>query len=131
MKKDGSEKFDVTRFKALIDGFASQLVSHLADEIPTLLALDKYDIAAVRKAFQRWDKHVQAEADVWSIYPLGMGNVDWAFEGGNNFPEIPFFVPYLVHYVFGSRYRSVWRFNPNTLFGEKRPLVFLPREDVE
>jgi hypothetical protein len=67
MNREGSQKFDATRFKQLIDGFAPQLVSHLAEEIPTLLALDKYDIAAVKKAFQRWDKHVQSEADVVSI----------------------------------------------------------------
>jgi len=64
MAKAGSEKFDATQFKALIDGFAPQLVKHLGEEIPTLFGLDKYDIAAVKKAFQRWDKHVQSEADV-------------------------------------------------------------------
>jgi hypothetical protein len=57
-----------------------------------------------------------------------MGNVDWTYEGWNKFPELPFFVPYLVHYWFGRKYRSVWRFNPNTLLGEKRPLLFLPEE---
>jgi hypothetical protein len=40
----------------------------LNKEIPTLLKLDKYDIAAVEKAFQNWDKHIQAEADAVSNY---------------------------------------------------------------
>jgi hypothetical protein len=68
MKKESSQKFDATHFKKLIDGFAPQLVKRLCEEIPTLLALDKYDIAGVKKAFQDWDKHIQAEADVVSIY---------------------------------------------------------------
>jgi hypothetical protein len=67
MTKEGAQKFDATHFISLIDGFAPQLVKHLGEEIPTLLGLDKYDIAAVKKAFQRWDKHVQSEADVVSI----------------------------------------------------------------
>lgn len=66
-KKERSQKFDATRFKELIDGFAPQLVQHLGEEIPTLLGLDKYNIADVKKAFQRWDKHVQSEADIVSI----------------------------------------------------------------
>jgi hypothetical protein len=66
ISKGGSRKFDAAHFKKLIDGFASQLVKHLGEEILTLLALDKYDIAAVKMAFQSWDKQVQAEADVVS-----------------------------------------------------------------
>jgi hypothetical protein len=69
MKQDGPQKFDAAQFKKLIDGFAPQLVKHLGEEISTLLELDKYDIAAVKKAFQSWDKYIQGKADVVSIYP--------------------------------------------------------------
>jgi hypothetical protein len=64
MRKGGSQKFNSTEFRKLIDDFAHQLVTHLREEIPTLLALDKYDIAGVRKAWDLFDKHVQSDADV-------------------------------------------------------------------
>jgi hypothetical protein len=67
MKKEGPSKFDATQFTKLIGSFAPQLVAHLAEEIPTLLALDKYDIAAVKKAFQNFDKHMMSKSDVVGI----------------------------------------------------------------
>jgi hypothetical protein len=68
MKREGSQKFDTAQFKKLIDGFAPHLVKHLSEEISTLLEYDKYDIAAVKKTFQNWAKHIQAEADAVSNY---------------------------------------------------------------
>jgi hypothetical protein len=41
MKREESQKFNAAHFKRLMDGFAPQLVQHLAEEISTLLALDK------------------------------------------------------------------------------------------
>ena len=64
MKKEGSEKFDVSKFKALIDGFAPALVQHLTDEIPTMLSLDKYDMVGIRKSWDLWDKHMQSKGDM-------------------------------------------------------------------
>jgi hypothetical protein len=58
-----------------------------------------------------------------------MGCLDWTYEGGNDFPDIPFFVPYLVAYGFGLKHSNLWRFNPNTLLGKKRPLMFLPKDE--
>jgi hypothetical protein len=60
----GSENFDAIRFRNLIDQFAPQLAIHLSEEIQTLLALDKYDIAGVKRAWHRFDKHMQKKADV-------------------------------------------------------------------
>jgi len=62
-ERTGSEKFNVTKFKQLIDDFAPALVQHLADEIPTLLSLDKYDMSGIRKAWDKWDAHMQSKAD--------------------------------------------------------------------
>lgn len=64
MKKEGSLRFDAAHFTKLIDRFAPQLVVHLTEEISTLLALDKYDIAGVKMAWQHFEKHVQGGADV-------------------------------------------------------------------
>jgi hypothetical protein len=62
-KNEGSE-FDAARFTKLIDGFAPQLTTHLAEEIPTLLALDKYNIAEVKRAWGLFDKAMLNKADV-------------------------------------------------------------------
>lgn len=68
MEKEGPSKFDAAHFTKLIDGFAPQLVAHLAEEIPTLLAIDKYAIVGVKKAFQSFDKHMLAKSDVVGIH---------------------------------------------------------------
>lgn len=62
-KNEGSD-FDAARFTKLIDGFAPQLTAHLAEEIPTLLALDKYNIAEVKRAWGLFDKAMLNKADV-------------------------------------------------------------------
>jgi len=62
-KNEGSD-FDAARFTQLIDGFAPQLTAHLAEEIPTLLALDKYNIAEVKRAWGLFDKAMRNKADV-------------------------------------------------------------------
>jgi hypothetical protein len=67
MKKEATEKFDAVHFTKLIDEFSPKLVVYLAEEIQTLLALDKYDIAAVKAAWLKFTKHIQRIADVVSI----------------------------------------------------------------
>ena len=62
MKKE-SRKFDAAYFKKLMDEFEPQLVQHLVEEIPTLLALDKYDIRGVKMGWHIFDMHAQSEAD--------------------------------------------------------------------
>lgn len=67
MKKEGPQKFDSTHFIKLIDRFAPQLVAHLTEEISTLLPLDKYDIAGVKRVWSSFDKYMQSKADVVCI----------------------------------------------------------------
>jgi len=63
MKRGGSEKFDVAKFIKLIDGFALVLVVHLTEEIQTLLALDKYGMVGVKKAWLAFDKYMISDSD--------------------------------------------------------------------
>lgn len=59
------------------------------------------------------------------IAPLVFGTADRSFEGGiHDFPSVPFFVPYVIHYVFARRYRGAWRFNPCTLWRDRRELAY-------
>jgi hemerythrin-like domain-containing protein len=54
-KENGVQNFDRAKFVQLIDSFGPLLVKHLADEIETLLGLEKYDIKAVKKAYINFD----------------------------------------------------------------------------
>lgn len=117
------EPFEEKRFRYLIDGFGAELSKHLEDEILTLLALDIYDIKAVRKEYDNFDRKMRSGPKD-QLYPLVMGCADRAYEGGNNFPNAPWFAVYVIHYWMERKHSSVWRFNPSTTWGDRRSLYF-------
>ncbi|GAB7334863.1 hypothetical protein MBLNU13_g06764t2 [Cladosporium sp. NU13] len=117
-------EYDGKKLQTLVEGFAEPLTRHLYDEIETLRALDKYDSVKVRQAYQRFEKSLMA-TDNQRIAPLVFGTADRSFEGGiHDFPSVPFFVPYVIHYVFARKYRGAWRFNPCTLWRDRRELAY-------
>lgn len=61
-----AEDYDGQKLRTLIDGFAQPLTEHLHAEIETLRALDKYDSARVRQAYQRLEKLLMATDNVLS-----------------------------------------------------------------
>jgi len=116
--------YDGRKMRSLIEAFAEPLTRHLYDEIETLRALDKYDSVRIRQAYQRFEKSLMA-TDNYRIGPLVFGTADRSFEGGmHDFPSVPFFVPYVIHYLFARRYRGAWRFNPCTMWRDPRELAF-------
>jgi hypothetical protein len=134
-------EYDGEKLKTLVEGFAEPLTRHLYDEIETLRALDKYDSVRIRQAYQRFEKSLMATDNVSPLHgsniiapltmikqriaPLVFGTADRSFEGGiHDFPSVPFFVPYVIHYVFARRYRGAWRFNPCTLWRDRRELAY-------
>jgi len=122
--EEGNEKFSAEKLKAIVDSFGETLTDHLKDEIPTLLRLEGVDSKALREAYGLFDKELRkGEKD--ALYPIVMGCSDKSFEGGNTFPEAPFFVPYVIHYYFERKYKGSWRFNPCTAWSQPRLLVFL------
>jgi hemerythrin-like domain-containing protein len=56
--------FDGRKIKNLIEGFAEPLTRHLHEEIETLRALDKYDSAQIRQAYQLFEKALMATDNV-------------------------------------------------------------------
>jgi hemerythrin-like domain-containing protein len=54
-KQESSQKYEAARFKQLIDTFGSVLAKHLREEIETLLALEKYNIKAIKVAYVNFD----------------------------------------------------------------------------
>jgi hypothetical protein len=55
------EEWDAVVFKEKFDGFTGALVSHLREEIPTLLALDKYGGEKLKKAWTDMEKEILKE----------------------------------------------------------------------
>ncbi|KAK4552627.1 hypothetical protein LTR86_010271 [Recurvomyces mirabilis] len=118
--------YDGQRMRKLVEDFAESLSKHLHDEIETLLALKEYDSIEIRKAYKRFEK-ILMNTDNYRIAPLVFGTADRHFEGGvHDFPSVPFFVPYVIHYLFGSKYRGAWRFNPCTAWRDRKELAFPP-----
>jgi len=124
------ENYDGKQLKTLVEAFAEKVVPHLSDEIPTLLALEKYGGKPLGVVYDRFNKQIISSiGDKSRVLPNGLGAIDKSFEGGkHNFPPFPFFVPYLVNYVFARKYKGSWRFSPCTMFGEKRELPFAKDE---
>ena len=56
--------YDGQKIKNLIEGFADPLTRHLREEIDTLRALDVYDSARIRQAYQRFEKSLMATDNV-------------------------------------------------------------------
>jgi hemerythrin-like domain-containing protein len=67
-----AEEYDGEKLRAIIDDFGEILTTHLADEIPTLLALGKCDDKALRKMWADTFYYVIKTADFVSIslYPM-------------------------------------------------------------
>lgn len=134
--------YDGKKVRELIDSFAVPLHQHLIDEIDTLRALDRYDSEKIRLAYKRFEKSAMNTDKVrcllpfecvaifltWIQYrigPLVFGTADRSFEGGiHNFPPVPFFVPYGIHYAFEMPHRGAWRFSPCTTWRDRRELLF-------
>ncbi|PMD50073.1 uncharacterized protein K444DRAFT_638277 [Hyaloscypha bicolor E] len=127
---DKKKSFDASQFIGLMDTFAPKLSTHLEDEIKTLRGLGKYkdNVKEIKKAYMALAADAQ-QASKTTIFPLVCGARDTTYEGGCSWPGFPFFVPYMVDYVFAGKHRSVWRFNPSTMQGKPRPLLFLPSEE--
>lgn len=148
------EKFDGRGLVTLIDGFVGVLNRHLRDEIDTLLKLDAFggkDGELLTQAWLELDQVIikelknpvcqnlceERELRKWltrialksRTLPFGLGANDTTFEGGTyKFPKFPWFIPILTGWVFWWKYRTVWRFNPCTVWGIPRELEFVKDE---
>ncbi|KIM95797.1 hypothetical protein OIDMADRAFT_75892, partial [Oidiodendron maius Zn] len=105
--------------RTLIDNFAPALVKHLHAEISTLLSIgEEFGGEKLRKSYDEWEKQVmkesRAKSDPYVMLPAGFGAVDRAFENGahRNWPEFPWFVPYLNKFVFARTHAKAWQFSP-------------------
>jgi hypothetical protein len=147
MRESNPNDYSWEKVKPKLDAFASDLIQHLRDEIPTLLSLKKYDSAGIREVWKKAENAAKGDIRLPNMFvsaladnrlsnrinqttkdmilPMVMGCADNKFEGGiHSFPPFPFFVPYLIDWWFASKYRGSWRFCPCDMHGTPRPLEF-------
>jgi len=123
------ETYDAKKVKQLVDDFGQILAVHLADEIPTLLGLEKYGPEGLVKAWNELnDKILGSLENKHKSLPVGLCANDRTYENGKhaNWPPFPFFVPYLVKYYYFRKYKGSWRFSPCDAFGQPKELPFAP-----
>lgn len=102
--------FSPTTCIAMMDAFISPLSDHLAAEIPTLLALSRFedkklDLLAI---MDEEGKKVMGGMSKTTQLPMFLLNHDTTFEGGiHNFPPVPAPVKFVLREVCG-RWQSAW-----------------------
>ncbi|KAF2133878.1 hypothetical protein P153DRAFT_362918 [Dothidotthia symphoricarpi CBS 119687] len=121
----GRSEYSSAGLLALIDSFAPALTQHLHDEIDSLLNLEDCDGEKMKKAMVETAEVALKDADSNLVVPLFLGCIDKTYPGGENFPPVPFFVPYLNAYWFSRKHQRIWRFNPSDHWGNPRALQFL------
>lgn len=53
MRESNPNDYNWEKVKPKLDAFASDLLQHLRDEIPTILSLKKYDSAGIREVWKK------------------------------------------------------------------------------
>lgn len=104
-----SQTFSASRLREIIDSFAPKLRQHLADEIPTLLALSKYeDKIPINKIFRRG----KASVDGLARIPFFFLNLDETFEDGlwKNWPPAPAPVKWIARNGLTVWNKGYWKF---------------------
>lgn len=114
--------------KEIVDSFSKNLMDHLYAEVDVFLAMDNVDSLGLREVWDQGEAIAKKAGNLgmlYSIFPCVLGNADKTYEGGNEFPPLPWLLPYIVKYWFAAR-NGAWRFNPCDFWGRPRPLAFGP-----
>ncbi|KAF2683152.1 hypothetical protein K458DRAFT_443755 [Lentithecium fluviatile CBS 122367] len=126
--QEGRKVYNGKVVKAHINNFAPALTEHLHDEIKSLLSLEMIDGDKLKKVFKELVNKLVKGADMNTVVPMALGSFDKTQPGCENFPLVPFFLPYLSAYWLSRKHRGAWRFCPCDEWGQPRPLQFLSPE---
>ncbi|ORY61426.1 hemerythrin HHE cation binding domain-containing protein [Pseudomassariella vexata] len=119
-------EYNGARIVQLVDSFASVLVEHLSDEIPTLLDLRCFGdkLAGMpEKLAKEGEKHMKAMG-LFKGAVFCLATHDLAYEGGlhTNFPPIPKVLLWALRNLGWYVHSDWWRFAPCDRQGKMRPL---------
>ncbi|PKS08181.1 hypothetical protein jhhlp_005457 [Lomentospora prolificans] len=134
----GTNKFSRDEVVTRLDSFAKTLVTHLNDEIPTLLGLREYGDEKMQPILAVIEEEVKEGMGTMTLtggFPWFMTCGDVNFEDGlwKNFPpgiapKVAFFI--CRHFTFWI-HADWWKFGPCDKFGNLQPLYAVPEEHVE
>ncbi|PGH07224.1 hypothetical protein AJ79_06328 [Helicocarpus griseus UAMH5409] len=114
--------------KEMIDSFSKHLTDHLYSEIDIFLGMGDLDGVGLRKTWDKAEniaKQTGNLAMLHDVFPTVLGCADKTYEGGHDFPPLPWVLPYLIKYWFAAG-NGAWRFNPCDWWGQPQPLEFGP-----
>ncbi|KAE9381132.1 hypothetical protein N431DRAFT_440019 [Stipitochalara longipes BDJ] len=124
------QDWDKEKFGEMLKSIVPPLMTHLQEEIPTLLALDKYGGDKLIKAWEDLEKKALSGApDLYRAVPFAQGLVDPSFDPNQQSP-FPWFMPIISQLWLSRRYKGAWRFSPCTLFGKHKELPFAVAKEI-
>ena len=109
----------------ILESYSNILYEHLADEIPTLLALEKYgDKLPIKALLDEDAQAVMAACPLTTDLTAAWMMIDKTFEGGRyeEFPPAPMVLQWGLRYALPYWNRSWWRFAPCDANGVPKPL---------
>ncbi|KAK7927569.1 hypothetical protein PG985_004567 [Apiospora marii] len=128
----GENKYSGQKLKTVIESFAPTMHEHMVNEIPTLLALDKYSDKVnwgeywKKKAAEIFDKKSADPATKVIMLPFVLTCTDATFEDGVYQwpPNFPWIAKMITRYYYFPQHGNWWRFGPVDSAGQPRELPF-------
>jgi hypothetical protein len=127
--KSSPATFSGSRLCEIIDAFATILLTHLSEEIPTLLSLSKFgDKIDMDNIWEKDGKAAVGMSDKTAGLAFFFLNCDTTFEGGKwaAFPPIPRPIRWVFTHICTWPNRAYWKFascdysgKPQDLYAEK------------
>jgi Hemerythrin HHE cation binding domain len=118
-------EFDGKKFQNIIERFGAVFTTHLTDEIPTLVSLQRFgDKFDVDELWEKVGKQAQAKMGLTDVLPLFFFNHDVTFEDGEGkkFPPMPAPVQWGTRYVASRWNEAWWKFAACDKSGKPQPL---------
>jgi len=119
-------KFNPSRLISLIDDFGPALYTHLKEEIPSLLALERFGSELpLLDMMTAEGRRMAQEPNRTTATMFFFLNVDATFEEGmwRDWPPIPWLVKWLMMRVFGCWHSGFWRFASCDYEGRPKELL--------
>ncbi|KAK4182627.1 hemerythrin HHE cation binding domain-containing protein [Podospora australis] len=127
----GKERYDGGKVRGIIDSFGSALMEHLADEIPTLVGLRRYEdkMGGLEGAIKEEAETSMKKLGLMGLVPC-FANLDVHYENDMwiNWPPAPGPVKFLVKTVLWWVMRDVRKFGAVDRTGTMQPLYAIPAE---
>ncbi|KAK8128050.1 hypothetical protein PG984_009158 [Apiospora sp. TS-2023a] len=132
----GEDKYSGHKLKAVIESFAPAMHEHMVNEIPALLALDKYSgkvdwgiffsFTAGGKRFNRKEWQWANKTCKVIMLPFVLACTDATFEDGVYQwpPNFPWIAKMITRYYYFPQHGNWWRFGPVDTAGQPRELPF-------